>query len=282
MPTLNEIRVMSEYNLVLKFHDSRPPSDQIATRIGNSLFEARRVMGVARSKFIEALNTGKGSDLVNDIIDHHFSIDVTDTTAHQNERNAIINVIKKTHEGLNGIVTLSDLFHRYTWNEYDTVLAQRQDDQRRERLERQKRKVGTRFTEQSATQFRPATIGEEGYVKAKQNAPAGTMGSIHIEFSLAANYPRSQMARIIIHEATHKFAQTQDHAYTQELVYEQLTPAQRASNADSYAYAAISLCYGTLIKDFDDAFRVVPQYGAPQRESYNISLKGILKSMFSS
>src|SRR6266566_1423118 len=56
---------------------------------------------------------------------------------------------------------------------------------------------------------------------------------IHIEFSNVTKYPRLLLALAIVHEATHKFAHTEDHAYTDDDNYKKLIVAQRIENADS-------------------------------------------------
>jgi hypothetical protein len=61
------------------------------------------------------------------------------------------------------------------------------------------------------------------------------IGSIHFEFSYAAGYPRPFLAMGMVHEATHKFARTNDEAYTNEDDYASLTRRQRIRNVDSYA-----------------------------------------------
>jgi len=113
---------------------------------------------------------------------------------------------------------------------------------------------------------------EKGYVKVSRKfIPKSLYGttsekfvegarSIHIEFSLAAVYPPFQLARLIVHEATHKFAGTSDHAYTyEEDDYEDLTYQERVFNADSYAYVVISIALNKLIKNENQLFEVVPQ-----------------------
>jgi hypothetical protein len=71
-------------------------------------------------------------------------------------------------------------------------------------------------------------------------------GSMHIEFSLAEIYPRPQLARVIVHEATHKFAHTGDICYCLRLGdpslpglvtnYETVGAFDKTHNADSYTY----------------------------------------------
>ncbi len=82
---------------------------------------------------------------------------------------------------------------------------------------------------------------------------------IHIEFSNVTKYPRLLLALAIVHEATHKFAHTDDHAYTDDDNYEKLIVAQRIENADSFAHAAISIFLNELIKDLEQFLKVVPR-----------------------
>src|SRR5882724_1279538 len=82
---------------------------------------------------------------------------------------------------------------------------------------------------------------------------------IHIEFSHITKYPRLLLAQCIVHEATHKFANTEDHAYTDDDNYEKLIAAQRIENADSFAYVVISIAKGQLITDLEQFLEVVPR-----------------------
>lgn len=100
----------------------------------------------------------------------------------------------------------------------------------------------------------------EGYVSAKsrvvnrlgleqtQTTPLEPhqQGGIHLNFAfLRDDGPLGSLlyiACLIIHEASHKFASTFDHNYTWETFsYSALATEQKIENADSYAYAAISL-----------------------------------------
>lgn len=84
-------------------------------------------------------------------------------------------------------------------------------------------------------------------------------GSIHINFHAllkgADKFSDRQIARTIIHEGSHKFCNTMDHAYTHDGTYPYLCNSQTLTNADSYAYAAISLAEGRLFKT-DDEMRI--------------------------
>jgi hypothetical protein len=68
-------------------------------------------------------------------------------------------------------------------------------------------------------------------------------GRIHIDFGLLAN--TNDIARTIVHEGSHKFCGTQDHAYNPN--WGNMTDVQAKNNADSYAYFAATpnLAYNT-------------------------------------
>jgi lysine-specific metallo-endopeptidase family protein len=86
---------------------------------------------------------------------------------------------------------------------------------------------------------RGATL--EGFPEGYTAITRGVAKSIHLEFMLLGIWSEPAIARIIIHEATHKFAKTEDHAYmSDEAKWAGMTPPQSIQNADSYAYAALS------------------------------------------
>jgi hypothetical protein len=100
----------------------------------------------------------------------------------------------------------------------------------------------------------------EGYVVPPDARPnKKTFGSIHIEFSLATIYPKPQIAPAIIHEATHKFADTQDVAYCYWKTYPQGWKGDKIINADSYTYVVLSIYCKQVIKDLEQCFRIIPQ-----------------------
>ena len=70
-------------------------------------------------------------------------------------------------------------------------------------------------------------------------------------------YPRRFLAHCIVHEATHKFADTDDYAYTDEDEYAGLTAARRINNADSYAFTILSLYRNRLVTDLAMALRAI-------------------------
>jgi hypothetical protein len=88
------------------------------------------------------------------------------------------------------------------------------------------------------------------------------LGSIHVNFSLLLkeqSVNEVSVARTIIHEASHKFCSTSDFAYAINPDYANLTASQSLGNADSYAYAAVSLYKGHLFRN--DAGMAQPPAG---------------------
>ena len=71
---------------------------------------------------------------------------------------------------------------------------------------------------------------------------------IYLDFKLIRFHTVDSMARIILHEATHKFAHTADYAYfssNQDVLA--MRPEKALLNADSYAYAGISALKDTVV-----------------------------------
>lgn len=72
-------------------------------------------------------------------------------------------------------------------------------------------------------------------------------GEIHISLWDMQVYTPANYARVIIHEAAHKYWAVKDHAYAhQKAEYENLTYEQAIDNADSFAWGAVSLGQGML------------------------------------
>src|SRR5262249_1926686 len=116
--------------------------------------------------------------------------------------NKILQIMTETDEGLNRAVTLSDSLNYYKWNDYaqggPLVAPGESRAGTKDEAEEGHVKLSSKFIDKSLYGTTP-----EEFVQGAR--------SIHIEFSLAAVYPPLQLARIIVHEATHKFAGTRDH-----------------------------------------------------------------------
>jgi hypothetical protein len=61
-------------------------------------------------------------------------------------------------------------------------------------------------------------------------------GRIHLKFDLLDKRPAPEIARLLVHEASHKYAKTDDHAYFEnQFKVAGITNKQARDNADSYA-----------------------------------------------
>lgn len=74
-------------------------------------------------------------------------------------------------------------------------------------------------------------------------------GEIHVSLENMVNYSANSYARVIIHEAIHKYPNIEDQAYAWDANFAGLSLAQTLDNADSYAWAAVSLYCGILKMD---------------------------------
>jgi hypothetical protein len=88
----------------------------------------------------------------------------------------------------------------------------------------------------------------DGYVT--QHVTGGCLcgfrnGEIHIDFNDFPKYTLNSCARIIVHEAAHKYLGVDDKGYAYEGTYPP-SLAQALDNADSIAWAAVSLATGAV------------------------------------
>jgi hypothetical protein len=82
-----------------------------------------------------------------------------------------------------------------------------------------------------------------GYVARYGAGPAARRGRIHLDFGALTAGNTWPVAHTIIHEASHKFAHTVDHAYAwQNAIIGNLTTAQLMNNADSVATVIVDTC----------------------------------------
>jgi len=266
--TLDMELKVPQYDATLKYRSTRPPNEAMVKRLCESLDLAREIVEDACANLAYALadptdhpriQKASGDTCIPDNLEagkeaarYHFKLEaLRSSEARKEVLTKIFQIMAETDEGLNGAVTLSDSLNYYTWNDY----AQ----------------GGGRLTAPGKSRAGTEGESEEGHVKVSRKfIPKSLYGtpeefvegarSIHIEFSLAAVYPPFQLARIIVHEASHKFAGTRDHAYTyEEDDYEDLTFQERVFNADSYAYVITSIALNELIKNENQLFQVVRQ-----------------------
>jgi hypothetical protein len=81
----------------------------------------------------------------------------------------------------------------------------------------------------------------EGYVSTRKALFLELAGPVHVAFDLAKQYSTRGLARLLIHEATHSYWHTDDVFYGHEGGYATMTPDESIRNADSFAYAALSI-----------------------------------------
>jgi hypothetical protein len=79
-------------------------------------------------------------------------------------------------------------------------------------------------------------------------------GSIHLNFDLLRDptYSTVCIARTLVHEAGHKFCDLDDVAYADDPRYRQMDVTKALKNADSYAYAVMSLYKGHVFLKHDN------------------------------
>jgi hypothetical protein len=88
---------------------------------------------------------------------------------------------------------------------------------------------------------------EKGLLSAWKN------GEIHVAFNAMheCGYSYEAIARVIIHEVAHKYLGVSDRLYAHQGGYDALNFPACIDNADSFAWAALSLHAGHLIKGID-------------------------------
>jgi hypothetical protein len=240
------------YNALFRYHSTRPPTDDMVFQLAASLQLARRMSRAAARKITALLNgdvTPERAELVRQVMRYHLKADVNSSVRVQKK---ITSVLNRTPDGLAGHVQLSDVLSRYIWNLYEIYQDGRSwDDARIE--------IDGFYREDNPSRSRGGYVevkdGEEVFLNLTRTVTK--VGSIHIEFSYADLYPRRFLAHCIVHEATHKFADTDDYAYADEDEYAGLTREHRINNADSYAYTVLSLFRNTMVTDLEMALRAI-------------------------
>jgi hypothetical protein len=161
---------------------------------------------------------------------YHLKIDFTDAgdlaAKHYDKLVSIGKTIDIISSSLKGEIVLSDLAESY-------------------------RKPMIYFDNQTGTQKTEDWKNTYGYVLTKHpGTPQKVKKSIHIRFSRVENGHKVKTAQHIIHEASHKFADTRDEAYGFEPGYANLDVVKSTRNADSIAYYIVCLAQQEFI-DYD-------------------------------
>jgi hypothetical protein len=170
------------------------------------------------------------------VLIHHFHLgepgDLKSLKKLATDLEGILGVYRATSNGLNGPTTISD--------SYSDVLQGNSTSPDRGY-------VGKKH-DHSKPAISPGVFPLYTANRPNNKYSASRLGSIHINFDLLLTDSKLSVARTIIHESTHKYRDTEDHAYAwyhrsnvNGTPYNQLTKAQAMDNADSYAYAAICI-----------------------------------------
>ena len=245
MPTLNAQVVYQ--GLTIKYHTSKPPTPVQQMKLHASYQLAKTMLGKVISE-ITAIRTAikqnpfanSVSPLTRKILVHHFHLaEGKDKAAMEQlstDLGKILSVYRATKTGLDGPMVISDAYASVLRKQNRGIMGATADrgyvSARRDHS--QPAKASGLFP-----RFDPDLAGGTKY-------STGLKGSVHIDFDLLLSDSKLSIARTIIHESTHKFRDTEDHAYAwyhQSNVngtpYNQLTKAEAMDNADSFAYAAV-------------------------------------------
>jgi hypothetical protein len=245
MPTLNAQVVYQ--GLTIKYHTSKPPSPVQQVKLHGSYQLAKAMLDKVISEITEIRAAIKRNPFANSvspltrtILVHHFHLaEGKDKAAMEQlstDLGKILGVYRATSNGLNGPTTISDA--------YSDVLKQAALGNV---VTADRGYVGKRH-DHSKPQIAPGKFPLFAANLPNNKYSAAGLGSIHIDFDLLTTDSKLSIARTIIHESTHKYKDTEDHAYAwyhQSNVngtpYNQLTKAEAIDNADSFAYAAVCI-----------------------------------------
>jgi hypothetical protein len=231
--------------LVIKYHSDRKPND--ATK--RWLCKAASITGsVMRSTVWQidkiVLFNCDEPDWMTPILDKHFCLN-RDPQLSSSKSGKKLENAKKRRKFLSTVrkVMLSTSFHTTTGMYLLDVDAEHRMTVGDFHIDNMG--AGWATTRSDGTKVVSPNI--EGYVQGRtgwsETVGVSSSGGIHVGFRLRDDYSYSaeQLARIIIHEGTHKYYKTKDVRYCWSPEYDVQTPEQMKNNADSYAFAAMSI-----------------------------------------
>lgn len=262
--------VVLNNGVILKYgaHANTEPSNAVQGRIVRCVKIARDMAYKAWLAFelsstsdLNALIRVSYPDLITAVLDHHFRT-APSASAHMRQ---IIDIYKKIYRELSSHLIIADgaadvigegaVRWRLIYNDRQDAIA---SPFRTSAVRRQ-------GDAQTITELKALPTDELAALARSRNveptAEALVMrrsGSIHIPFTVFEGQGSNLwsdlgLATFILHEASHKFGNTEDHAYTYERSkYRSLQRQLRLENADSYAYAAVSLYGNKLFQDRND------------------------------
>ncbi len=231
--------------LMIKYHSDRKPSDGTKEKLLKSASITRSVMRStvwAVDKIV--LFHRDEPDWLTRVLDKHFCLNRDQNLDSTKDKGKLRNA-KARRKYLAEVrkVMLSASFHLNTGMYLLDVDARNRMTVGDFHLDN----MGAGWYETNANNKRVVSANIEGYVQGrtgwKEKVGASSSGGVHVGFSLFDDfgYSAERMARIIIHEATHKYSKTADVRYCWDDQYDQQSPTLMATNADSYAFAAMSI-----------------------------------------
>lgn len=222
--------------LEVKYLSRDAPTTETLQRIERTLERARAISTQVVSYLEVQQAAHPVNELLGKVLTHHFKFKTLEGSEFAANFAKMIQNYRSIQRGLSTKIRLSDALARYRGKAgYVTI-----------------RKV-------EPGNFHPPGVRANRTVHEPDCGGVFVAGSLHITFNKFLkeqtdlnHTPQTKigLAGLIIHEASHKFCYTKDHAYTyQQERYEGLTTIQALDNADSYALAAVSLHCGRLIED---------------------------------
>ena len=202
--------------VLVKYHKDRPPNAATKKALIAATQLSARIMRAAVWKMDRVVFFRRDESYLTAIVNKHFRLGQPGETT--GERRRYLNKVRQ--------VMLSTSFHLNT----GVYLLD---------IDGGHRRVGS-GAPLSAQDLADMPL-VEGYVTTTRGRFIETAGPIHLGFDLCQQYTARGIARVIIHEATHSFWKTVDVAYSHDPDYDIMTPDEAVTNADSFAYAALSI-----------------------------------------
>ncbi|MDM0044960.1 hypothetical protein QTH91_10725 [Variovorax dokdonensis] len=240
-----DTRAVIAAGLVIKYHSDRPPGMSTKTRLCKSASISRSAMRSTVWQIDKIVLFGADEpDWMVPILDRHFCLNRDNSLSSELSGKKLKNA-KARRKYLADVRTamLSTSFHLNTGMYLLDVDAKHRMSVGDFHIDN----MGAGWAELDDAGKKVVSRNIEGYVQGrtglKEKFGVSSSGGIHVGFSLfdEFGYSPEMMARIIIHEATHKFCKTADVKYCWDANYDHQTPQAMKNNADSLAYAAMSI-----------------------------------------
>ncbi len=233
------------------------PSDTMKAAASEATRLAARIVRKANDEFAGIMMLRrKESALMQDVLDKHFGLIAGDTAGGYLKDN-IVNkkfslravaekdrrwVIEKIRQNM-----LSLSFHLNTGVYLIDIDASRRDIGSGEFVNPANADPNEEaYVTKTKTKYDATTWRATGWKEVTNSISGFRKGEMHVSLELLQNYSPVSYARVIIHEATHKYLCTADEAYAHDPTYGALSLTQTLNNADSYAWAAVSLYCGAV------------------------------------